>query len=59
MPDSRTIQIALRLEVRGDDVRGTARADDAPAHDFTGWLGLIAALDAIVEAPARPQPPGD
>lgn len=59
MPDPRTIQVALRLEVEGDDVRGTAHADDAPAHEFIGWLGLIAALDAIVEAPARPRPADD
>ncbi|HMS62290.1 MAG TPA: hypothetical protein PKD63_08415 [Solirubrobacteraceae bacterium] len=59
MPDERTIQIALHLEIRGDEVCGTARSDGSSAREFTGWLGLIATLDAIVAAPQPPEPPGD
>lgn len=56
MDDDRTIQIALELELQGDDVRGTARCDGAPPRPFTGWLGLISVLDAIVAAPVPDDP---
>ena len=57
MDDDRRIRIALELDVHGDEVRGTASCDGAQPRAFTGWLGLIAALDAIVAAPAAPDPP--
>lgn len=57
MDDDRKLRIALELDLHGDEVRGTARSDGSPAREFTGWLGLIAALDAIVAAPPPPPPP--
>jgi hypothetical protein len=53
--DCRTVTIRLELEVEGESVKG--RAIDGPGgfHDFSGWLGLIAALDALIgAAPAGP-----
>jgi hypothetical protein len=60
--DSRTVTITLQVEVDGDDVRGAAthvggHGDRGPgaADDpriFTGWLGLIGAIDALLGFPA-------
>jgi hypothetical protein len=55
---SRHIQIRLDLELDGDDLTGLA-TDGSATRRFCGWLGLIAALDALVrdEAADRPAPP--
>lgn len=61
--DSHTVTITLQVEVDGDDVRGSARSvlvradrDDgagtAEPRAFTGWLGLIGAIDALLGFPA-------
>ena len=55
MDDDRTIRIALELDLHGDEVRGRASSDGGAPRDFVGWLGLIAALDALV-APPEPEP---
>ena len=41
------IQIELRLH--GSMPAGTATAPAGPARHFTGWTGLIAAVDALTE----------
>ncbi len=51
MDDDRTIHIELELELHGEEVRGRALCDGGPPREFSGWLGLIAALDALVAAP--------
>jgi hypothetical protein len=51
MDDDRTIHIELELELHGEEVRGRARCAGEPPREFSGWLGLIAALDALVAAP--------
>jgi hypothetical protein len=62
--EHRTVTITLRVEVAGDDVRGSAHAG-APAaangagapgpagesRAFAGWLGLIGAIDALLGFP--------
>lgn len=53
--DDRSIHLDLDLELRGDEVHGRAATVGRPDRDFTGWVGLIAALDALVER--RPEPP--
>ncbi len=58
MEDDRTIRIALELELHGEEVRGRALSGDLPPREFTGWLGLIAALDTLV-APPPPRIAGD
>jgi hypothetical protein len=50
--DSRTVTISLQVEVDGDDVRGSARGGGADEpRVFTGWLGLIGAIDALLGFP--------
>jgi hypothetical protein len=48
LPD-RVVHIDLDLRVHGDEVAGRAAADGQPERDFSGWVGLLAALDALVE----------
>lgn len=44
---SAQVHIDLDLVVTGGEVRGSA-ADGRHTRPFAGWLGLIAALDALV-----------
>ena len=48
-PTDRSVHIDLDLELVGDEMRGRAAVDGSPDRDFTGWVGLIAALDALIE----------
>jgi hypothetical protein len=41
----RVIQIELRLD--GSMPAGVATAPGCAVHDFTGWMGLMAAVDAL------------
>jgi hypothetical protein len=41
------LRIALDLETTSDPIAGTLRVDGAQ-RPFTGWLGLIAALEAAI-----------
>ena len=45
----RTVHIDLDLRLHGDEVRGHAATAGLPERDFTGWVGLLAALDALVD----------
>ncbi len=47
--DDRAVHIDLDLALHGDELRGRAAVDGLPERDFTGWVGLIAALDALIE----------
>lgn len=48
-------EIRLELQVIEDSLSGRASDAHGAAHDFTGWIGLVAAIDALVcgGAPAR------
>jgi hypothetical protein len=47
--DADDVDIALHLERRDRHLHGTVRVQDEPAREFSGWLGLLAALEALVE----------
>jgi hypothetical protein len=47
MHDDRQLHIDLDLRLRGDEVEGRAAMAGGPARDFEGWVGLLAALDAL------------
>lgn len=49
-----TVRITLELTVDGDALSGSATAG-GPSRAFSGWLGLVAALDALVPG-AVPEP---
>ena len=46
------IQIELRLD--GSMPAGIATGPAGPARHFTGWTGLIAAVDALTEGKRQP-----
>jgi hypothetical protein len=43
-----TLHIDLDLHVTGGDVEGRAATDGQPERPFSGWVELLAALDAII-----------
>lgn len=43
-----TIQLELRTDA--DAISGRLTADNGQVQEFSGWLGLVAALDALVES---------
>jgi hypothetical protein len=46
---SRVIRLELRLD--GESPIGRASTPDDGERDFAGWLGLIAAIEALAERP--------
>lgn len=60
--DGRQITINLELEVDGDTMTGKARTGSGSTRTFSGWLGLIGALDLLVvdgaEGPTGEARPG-
>jgi hypothetical protein len=42
------LHIDLDLDVHGEEVVGRAVRAGQPEKDFSGWLELIAALDALI-----------
>ncbi len=44
------LQIRLELDLRVEPMVGRLIAGDGPAHAFTGWTGLAAALDRVTVA---------
>jgi hypothetical protein len=43
-----TIVIRLELHLAETPLQGRASAAAIPARDFTGWLGLMAAIDGLI-----------
>jgi hypothetical protein len=44
-----TITITLELRVDGDSVCGRARNGSGPAGEFSSWLGLVSAIETLVD----------
>lgn len=52
---TRSVQIDLRVEIDGVDVRGVADDGSGTPRHFHGWLALISALDALLsDQPSTP-----
>jgi hypothetical protein len=51
-------QIVIEVNVDGDEIRGDARDADGEARPFLGWLGLITALDALLDEAVPPRAGG-
>jgi hypothetical protein len=60
--------IEIEVRVEGEAISGEARGDAGRPRPFTGWLGLIGALDDLLcdtaglrpgVAPPNPGPQGD
>jgi hypothetical protein len=50
----RDLQIVIVVRVDGDEISGAAAGPDGERRPFLGWLGLIGALDALLEEPLPP-----
>ena len=68
LPDDRrvphqTVVIRLELHLADDSLTGRASGGAGAAREFVGWLGLVAALDALLPgkapAPRAPASGGD
>jgi hypothetical protein len=54
--DDQTIVIRLELHVADGSLTGRASDASGAVREFTGWMGMVAALDALLSrsAPAAP-----
>jgi hypothetical protein len=49
--------MTLELDVGADPIAGTLRDRRGHSVEFSGWLGLAAALEEVVSATGRPSVP--
>ena len=51
---SRAVTITLELRQAGDELDGRASDGNGDGRSFSGWLGLLVAIDALLQdAPER------
>jgi hypothetical protein len=50
--NDQVVRIVVDVE-RGEELRGRVSDGVGPRKEFSGWLGLIAALDAMIGSPGR------
>jgi hypothetical protein len=48
------LHIDLDLDVRDGEVEGRAARAGGPERPFSGWVELLAALDALIDSGAEP-----
>jgi hypothetical protein len=51
--ETRQITLALELQVADDALTGRVTAPDGTDTDFSGWLGLVATIEALLAEPAN------
>ena len=47
---SRAVTITLELRLAGDELDGRATDGDGDDRPFSGWLGMLVAIDAMLTA---------
>ena len=52
-----TLKISLELDVAEDTMTGLATDGNGGRREFSGWLGLLAAIDALIEKNTHHGPP--
>jgi hypothetical protein len=52
--DRQTVVIRLELHPNEESVSGRASDASGEAREFVGWMGLVAAIDALVPASITP-----
>ena len=52
---SRAVTITLELRLAGDELDGRASDGTGEDRSFSGWLGLLVAIDALLEAAPEQQ----
>jgi hypothetical protein len=48
------VEVKLELHFEGETPCGRVLEPSGEAHEFTGWLGLTAAIDAAAESGSTP-----
>ena len=51
---SRAVTITLDLRLAGDELDGRASDESGLDRPFSGWLGLLVTLDALLDAAGEP-----
>ena len=54
--DDGTVHIDLDLDLQDGELRGRVEREGRPSRRFWGWLGLLAALDELIDPSAGPRP---
>ena len=49
--EHRNITLALELRLADDALTGRVTAPDGKETDFSGWLGLVATIEALLAEP--------
>jgi hypothetical protein len=47
---SQAVTITLELRLAGDELDGRASDGASEARSFSGWLGMLVAIDALLSA---------
>jgi hypothetical protein len=47
---SRAVTITLELRLAGDELDGRAHDGSGDGRAFSGWLGMLVAIDALLDA---------
>jgi hypothetical protein len=47
---SRAVTITLELRLAGDELDGSASDGNGDGRPFSGWLGMLVAIDALLAA---------
>jgi hypothetical protein len=53
---SRAVTITLELRQAGEELDGRATDGSGDGRSFSGWLGLLVAIDALLTAAPEQQP---
>jgi len=56
--EHRKLNLALELHVADDALTGRVTTDDGSDTDFSGWLGLVATIEALLAGKAIGEPAG-
>ena len=51
---SRAVTITLDLRLAGEELDGRASDGNGDSRPFSGWLGLLVAIDAMLAAAPEP-----
>jgi hypothetical protein len=50
------IQVTVELDSLADPIHGTLTDEAGTPRPFSGWTGLLAALDTVINKGKRPDP---
>jgi hypothetical protein len=53
---TRAVTVTLELRLAGDELDGRASDGNGLDRSFSGWLGLLVTLDALLDAAPAAQP---